>query len=397
MRRGLAVAFRVRVHGFTLVELMVGLLLGMLAVLAITQVMAFSEGRKRTVASGSDAQVNGALAVFALQRDLEMAGYGISAKPSALGCPMAGSLTGGTPSSSQAFSATLAPVVITANETTGMPDTLTVLSARKTGYAVPILLSAMSADYFTVTSSLGVTAGDLMVLVPQTVAGKPAWSAAVPCRLFTVTDDGLGSVSNTGLWAQRVPHTSGGNPSWNEGTANADLLAISTKANVSVPNSFLLNLGSMGFSAYTVDTATRSLQITTRTSTAGGSTSTLFPQIVNMQAVYGLDTNNDRAVDKYDKTLPTDWTQVLSVRIAVVARSAQYERDAVTKTQPEWDLGASANSVTGVADCNDGSKCLTMKIDYLTEGGDANAWQHYRYRVYETTVPLRNIIWNAGT
>ena len=69
----------------------------------------------------------------------------------------------------------------------------------------------------------------------------------------------------------------------------------------------------------------------------------------------------------------------------------------VTKTQPEWDLGASANSVTGVADCNDGSKCLTMKIDYLTEGGDANAWQHYRYRVYETTVPLRNIIWNAGT
>lgn len=376
---------------------MVGLLLGMLAVLAITQVMAYSEGRKRTVAGGSDAQVNGALALFSLQRDLQMAGYGLAARPSALGCPLVGTLTlAGSPPSTQAFSGTLAPVVITANATSGMPDTVTILSARKTGYAVPLILSAASSNYFTVTSSLGVTAGDLMAFVPQTTAGVAAWSATVPCRLFSVTDDGLGSTSNTGLWALRVPHASGSSPSWNEGTANADLLAITTQAGVSVPTSFLLNLGNLGFSAYTVDTASRSLQVTTRSSTTAGTTASVFPQIVNLQALYGKDTNNDHAVDTYDKTLPTDWTQVLSIRIAVVARSAQYEKDLVTQSAPLWDLGASS-TVTGATPCHNGSQCLPINVSYLTEGGDANAWQHYRYRIYDATVPLRNIIWNAGT
>jgi len=25
--------------------------------------------------------------------------------------------------------------------------------------------------------------------------------------------------------------------------------------------------------------------------------------------------------------------------------------------------------------------------------GDANDWRHYRYRVYQAVVPLRNVIW----
>ena len=28
--------------------------------------------------------------------------------------------------------------------------------------------------------------------------------------------------------------------------------------------------------------------------------------------------------------------------------------------------------------------------------GDANDWRHYRYRSYQTVVPLRNMIWSTG-
>ena len=45
-------------RGFGLVEIMVGILIGMLMVLIIFQVYTVSEGQKRTVTSASDAQQN---------------------------------------------------------------------------------------------------------------------------------------------------------------------------------------------------------------------------------------------------------------------------------------------------------------------------------------------------
>ena len=47
----------------TLVELMVALLLGLVTTYFIAQVFAVAEGQKRTATFGSDAQVNGAVAL----------------------------------------------------------------------------------------------------------------------------------------------------------------------------------------------------------------------------------------------------------------------------------------------------------------------------------------------
>jgi len=374
-----SVAARRSTGGFTLVELMVGLLLGMLTVLVISQVLSMSEGRKRTIASGSEAQINGALALYTLQRELQMAGYGLAAKPEALGCPVEGTQSiEGPPAAKESFAGTLAPVLITPGDD-GAPDRLTLLQSRKPSFSVPIVVTGQTTDHFTVLSSLGAQAGDLMVTVPA------AWNAATPCRLFTVTDDGLGSPSNTGLWSLRVPHVEGGANSWNDN----EELALS-------PASYLLNLGSLGYTEYSIGDD-HSLQATVRTATAGSSTTELFPQIVTMRALYGKDTNNDGVVDTYDATTPTgnaQWRQVLTVRIALVARSGQYEKssadekDAVTQSAPQWDLGTST-AVTGSKDCHDGSKCLSLKVDQVTD------WKHYRYKVYDTIVPLRNMLWNA--
>ena len=63
-------ARRLASRGVTLVELLVGMTIGLLSVVIITQVMAVSEEQKRTTSSGSDAQVNGALALSSLQREV---------------------------------------------------------------------------------------------------------------------------------------------------------------------------------------------------------------------------------------------------------------------------------------------------------------------------------------
>ena len=59
MRTRAAVPHR-RQQGFGLIEIMVGILIGLLMVLIIYQVYEVSEGQKRTITAGSDAQQNAA-------------------------------------------------------------------------------------------------------------------------------------------------------------------------------------------------------------------------------------------------------------------------------------------------------------------------------------------------
>lgn len=63
--------------GFSLVDVMVGMVIALLGVIIIFQVFSVSEGIKRTTTSGGDALQNGASALFALERSLKEAGYGI--------------------------------------------------------------------------------------------------------------------------------------------------------------------------------------------------------------------------------------------------------------------------------------------------------------------------------
>ena len=73
--RGLAQA------GFSLVELMVGLTIGLIVILVVTQTLAIFEGQKRTTASGADAQQSGLMGLFAIEQDVRMAGAGFNSIP----------------------------------------------------------------------------------------------------------------------------------------------------------------------------------------------------------------------------------------------------------------------------------------------------------------------------
>jgi type IV pilus assembly protein PilW len=108
--------------------------------------------------------------------------------------------------------------------------------------------------------------------------------------------------------------------------------------------------------------------------------------IVNLQAEYGVDDGaagvggaiaGDGIISPSEWTInqPTDWKQLLAVRFALLARGQQYEKDVVTSNAPVWDNGA---------------RTFTM---FNVDGTD---WRHYRYRVYEAIVPLRNMLWGAA-
>jgi type IV pilus assembly protein PilW len=70
----------------------------------------------------------------------------------------------------------------------------------------------------------------------------------------------------------------------------------------------------------------------------------------------------------------TAWQQIRAVRVAIVTRSEKYETDAVT-----------AGPVAMF--CSPGPCAVAMNL--------TTDQQHYRYKVLETIVPLRNAVWNA--
>ncbi len=76
-------AFRQR--GMGIVETMVGILIGMVVLIAIYNVFAVAEGYKRTTVGAADAQTTGLFTQFVLNREIANAGNGISGAAAQLG------------------------------------------------------------------------------------------------------------------------------------------------------------------------------------------------------------------------------------------------------------------------------------------------------------------------
>ncbi len=365
-----------RARGFTLIELMVGMVIGLLTTIVIAQVLVSSEGRRRTTVSGSEAQVNGALALYTVQRDLQMAGYGLTSAVDGIGCEIRAQRNGVD------YTFTLAPVVIT-DGAAGAPDSMLVMGSAKLSYSVPsrvVTNHPRTAANFFVNTTLGTVDGDLMLAVPGVIDANN-W-----CSVFNVT--GIGGAS-------QIIHNAGSSGPWNQPGGqtifpNAGYGAVGAYASDPTKGSYLINLGQFVTRQVQVS-AGQVLQVANfSTATAATTTEDLFPDVVNLQAFYGKDTDGNGVVDTYDNLTPTTgagWRQVLSVRIAVVARSAQMEKENVTAAQPLWDVGT-ATTVAGSAACGT-SRCVTITVNTLPD------WQRYRYKVYDSVVPLRNMLWRS--
>jgi type IV pilus assembly protein PilW len=375
----------------TLVELMVALLLGLVTTYFISQVFAVAEGQKRSATFGTDAQVNGSVALDTLRRRVMGAGYGVVSAPSALGCPITGRY-GTSGSTTAAPSITLAPVAITPGSSASAPsDAITLLTSTKPSFSAPVKTSAMhdSSDAYASFvivegSSDGIKEGDTILAIPTD------WSATNKCLLLTVKQDT--SVPDTTLSRLRIPHVaSPAASSWNA-TNSSDWPTGGFDK-----NSLIVNFGNPQRVIYSV--SGDSLVAQTWTQEGIGGLEALNSGIVMLKALYGRDTDGNGTVDVYDTTTPTnnaEWRNVLSVRLVVVARSGQRERDEVTTAEPTWNAagsaavtydaypGARTTCAAGTATCD-----LPLPIGYLSD------WKHYRYKVFDSAVQVRNLMWNA--
>ncbi len=382
-----------RSRGFSLVELMVGVALGLLAVLAATQVLVVSEGQKRTATTGTDALVNGSLALYTIERDGKNAGYGLTTTSGSLGCEIRAQH-----GSDPVKSFTLTPVTLT-DGASGAPDTLKFLASSKNGITLPTRITVdhpTAAANFFVDSDVGIAEGDLMIAVPATCSPACTSTSDTACKYATViqvTKDG-GGPTGGGQGQNQVQH----NPSveWNPAGGQNIMPDGGYGA-----NDYLINLGALLDHTYSI--ANNYLRLTDySTATATTTDYDLFPQIVQLQAVYGKDdgsnggTANDGIIDGWDAATPSDnagWSQIKALRVALVARSQNLEKETVTQD------GANAGTTCTSATPYPSSICWNpdpigsgVKIDVNI--GNANPdWQRYRYRVFESTIPLRNVIW----
>jgi type IV pilus assembly protein PilW len=412
-------------RGFSMVELMVAMLIGLIGMIIIFQVFEVSEGIKRTTTSGGDAQQNGAIALYVIEHDLRNAGMGFN-DVSYAGCNVvAYDSKRATPD----FTMKLVPVSITPGATAKVADQFTVLYGSGALVANPSMLSVNmdsagnGAEPLSLTNPYAFRPGDLVVLL------EPA--SLKNCSLMELTGFNGSNVfphqANTGYLllgtltnevarfnkpgGLGVFYAGVGTPTGNVTRVYnlGNLYEPANRPNIPVNNTYAINASN----ALTV-TATF-----TGKNVGAPLTSPVADNIVHMRALYGVDDGvgdasvtiknggvnvaGDGLVDRFVdaatfNALPTPpWQSLIAVRVAIVARSALPER-------PLGSDGAKCDATTDGTESTPGPDrrpTWSGGVIDVSASGDPDAtsllyWKCYRYRVFETTVPLRNWIWKSS-
>ncbi len=346
--------------GFSLVEIMVGMVIGMFGLLIMMQVFSLAEEQKRTTTSGGDAQSTGAIALYGMQREIRQAGYALS-DAKMIGCNVL-LRTGVTLTA-------MAPMTINhASIPAGDANTDTLLVAYGNTNGTPqgdgISSYALPADntIYNMQTASSFSVNDRVIAAPATRLS--------PCALTLDTVLNIG----TGANSQRVSVATGGT-----GLAAGTLFNLGQSPKI---YAYAIRGGDLTQCDYMVNNCSLAANTTD---------STIWVQIggnvASMRAEYGRDTTApmDGYVDVFDQTAPTTactFARVSAARIVLVARSAQLERTAVTAAAPAWE-GTTVQTVTSPTNPTAYPIVLT---------GNAN-WQNFRYKVFQTVVPLRNLAW----
>ena len=337
-----------RQQGFSLIEILVGLAIGLLGMLIMMQVFTVTESGKRSTSGGDDAQTGGAIALYSLQRDIRQAGYGIT-NIRIIGCnvllPNGRTLTA------------MAPITINhASIPPGDASTDTVLvvsgsgNGAQEGDGITAQPSATYPRTYSVQTITAFKAGDMVIA--QTQNSGPV----TPCNL---TMEAVTSV-----------------------TAGTNNVNVATGV-AATANGYIYNMGAAPHMvAYAVrNTVLTSCDLWVADCSAISNVNNpaiwapVASNIVSLRAVYGKDTTTpmDATIDAYNQTTPTTacgFSKVFSARIVLVARNASYDKADLTTTAPTWMESGNA----------------AILLD------DNDEWTHYRYKVFQTEVPIRNVI-----
>lgn len=374
-----------RQRGVTLIELMVGVAIGILCVLTILQLLSFWEARKRTVTAGANAQMNGTLAQFTLDRDLRLAGHGFgTATSDVMGCDVAASNS--TIAGSTDFPFKLKPVEIVQG-VGGAPDEIRVLYGNSSYFVSSQPVTESAAETKTLKSRDGFNKGDLALMS----GGSP-----MKCSLIELTDLALADDTT-------IEHMAGKSYTPLKGALRSAVFNPAGGTGTDYTTGRIFNLGPAPVrSVWKVDTTTNALTRYNSLIERADAAQELASDVVTLRAQYGIDASGNGMVEDaewFDAAVAgTDWTRVLAVRFGVLVRSRQYER-------PDTSSGTPV-AVSAAAPQWAGGTFTMLNVDRTTDAGGSptaingvgatNNWRNYRYRVYEGVVPLRNVIWGSA-
>ncbi len=368
---------RVDQRGFSLIEVMISTVVALFATLAIMQSFAVSEGYRRTTTSGGDAAFSGAVASYLLGRDLQMAGYGVNTA-AYLGCTVSGFDESEAPA--QPISFTLAPAQITPGVGSN-PDSITIVSSSSGWLPAPITLTtamASATDNYQISNPFGVTAGDVAIL---------AQSGNNACTLVQATNTPTTATPGS---QNTVQHTSGTYKTSGGATVKSRYNPTGGIGPAYPAGSVLMDVGT----APTVNTyfiQNNTLMVTQDVTAPGQPPQPVAPNIVQLKALYGKDKVGGGTITAWETTAPvtaSDWAAVLAIRVAMVARSAQPEKQADSKTG-----NCSTTTASPQVTWEDGS---TTALDLSATAPTGPIWQCYRYKVFHMTASLRNSIWTPS-
>lgn len=371
-----------RLHrGFSLPELMVAMVIGLVLTLTISTMVARQESVRRGVTSGNDLTSNTAYVSYLLDRELRSAGAGFSQSVAGnYGCALhvsrnATQLLPALTAFPAPFAAVpqnyaLAPLVVFAGAGAGGSDVIAVATGHSGLSEMPLPVSpgTAGAGQLRLTNTLGMRGGDLVLLSNP---GLP------DCMMQEVNTPFVGGAAEV--------LTFGGTYSANAiaGAALANFVASGTTLSVlgnTTGNRPRLQL--LGIGDNSVLTAYDLLQLTP-------GTQALAEGVVDMRVRYGVDTTfpRDLVLDGWVAPTTAGYTaaalqartpaaqqaleSIVAVRIGLILRSDLSEKTDVTPSTLTLFSTLPA----------------ALQHTYTVPAGTATQ----RYRAVEFTVPLRNV------
>lgn len=390
-------------RGFTLVELMVALTIGLVLALAISLSM-LSMGRQfRIVGATSSAQVNAQLALSLIDGAGRTAGAGLFNNGQSV-CPTFNAWNAGTMVSN---GAPLLPARIIDGGTATASDRLVFTASNAIGplSGMPVVAPmGAGADPITITDGGSIAVNDLALV------GVPG-SASVPCTLFQATaiatDTTGASCGGNASRCKTLTHTPGGNYNPPTGTfTNEPRYGFTTAGGVNGPAA-VMGLGTgfrqEAFAVFCETLVQYNAFSDTPSCTTGplnfaGGANALVTDIVLLQAQYGIsNVASSDVVTAWVDASGVDWAnptaanigRIKALRVVIVSRSKEAATDLVTAASC-----TNGGGVVNVGPCSfDDAQAPIIDLS-ATSVPTGRSWRNYRYRVQQAVVPLRNVIWS---
>ena len=347
-----------RARGFSLIELMIGMVIAMMGLAAVSSMMITFSKKRSSVTQTMGAQDNGVMALYRLEKDLAQAGYGMMPLQ---GCtsisdgvnafvPSPAIITdGGSGTDSLQISYISSNSGLFGSERVDAGGFLLSVATPVADPAVP----ATTVTTFPVRSTVGFT--------PRNLAAVPAQQGDRVVLAPTSTQSTMVCVLTTLIGAN---------------TAAAGVAGAS--------NGYVGNLGSFSSNLYAINGT--SLQLTE----FGAAANNLVDDIVFLKAQYGVAASAaSTTVAAWQGATPADIRTIVAIRVGVVARSALRENETVDAPATITVLPATGG-VSTVASPAAG-QCATDGVTFEVKCTVPDT--RYRYRAYSTMIPLRNVMW----